>query len=1206
MADRIQQRRDTKARWAEYNPILLEGELGYELDTDQYKLGDGEHAWNDLPYRGDPCLQQTGQSTTTPMSQKAVTDELELINANTGVDEYPTFSASTAYSAGDVVNYNGKLYKFTADHAAGAWTGTDVEDWCLKKSVDNLSTDTYIILNKTKKYIVLTGNYLVGDKIEIRCDNVIIGGDSSNFGAIGLYNFDTKVLNEHTILGAINGLHNGDTNKTLIYEFTENVTNIAISFNVNPNSVNYSSRILISNIASDITNKISMLESSIQGALSSACRYIYVQDHTNPTFSRNSSKPIYVIHWDVLFLFDTLKNHFKRTEDVTINLPNYYCVIYCENDNLGKLYFDVLNSDGEPDVEGYEDYKHITDVTNVVPICVVDATGIYDLILPQSNYRKEVMDYLIPTVNDLEQKSNIRTWHRLGVGTYNSENTKNIIGTDFKLGEVLFVKLKNIVIDPIINPTGTPYFYFALYNADTEEFITQYLISSSAEQTLRFTLDKNYNAVYFIISATTEIGELNGAKCDYYVDLIDTPKLSDINVLEISDYVNDSIINESEGTYAMVGNSAGYFEIKENDGLLPLSKNYLQTSYSQGNDNKALIDFRIYLDENFVDKVVPGQILYWSIEAQSLDGTQNATLTFGTGQSNISFTNDYSNFSTRMIVPYTWTKEKRPFIHITKPVKIGRIYIGNIDLGNVKIQSPTNDLGKFMEKGFVSTSPFKSIKSVRYSTFSNGDSPTTIVGYRTPISNTVDYGIDSMIISLINGAPNPIGTKVTIYVGKVDQRGWLLGWRTYEGVYTKFFGHYCYCIECTGVVVKKGESVFIDTVYQWMNNNFKAPVDPGKRASYLLTTDYRTTVEFTDRDIFTLQLFGREVSSDFATSYEVSSLEDSLSGISQQIASSNIYADVVTNKKYKIYISNGELSLKLLDYKKILVFGNSFMNHDISEGLWWDNIRGMASSVRGNDYVSFLGEGLGEESEIIKRQGNAFETSFSLDFDFDSFVEWPAEAPDAVVIQLGENCTYSDIMQQCWENFINYIKAKYVGVDIICVIGGVSDNRRTAIINAAGNCNIPALDCTSDSIIGAYRAGDYVTGQTSDDCHPMNARAITHPSDVGMLLIANKILNAFGQKELSNKLRNITLNQSIGGTLTTPYNQWVVNGLVTIRCEATAGYDISSLTVTYNNWTNSVIVTKRTNANYDGTSRTYYTFIMPDADVVVTPTWEQS
>ena len=54
--------------------------------------------------------------------------DIDNLNANTGVDDYPVFSASEAYSKGKVVNYNGKLYKFTADHAAGAWTGTDVEE----------------------------------------------------------------------------------------------------------------------------------------------------------------------------------------------------------------------------------------------------------------------------------------------------------------------------------------------------------------------------------------------------------------------------------------------------------------------------------------------------------------------------------------------------------------------------------------------------------------------------------------------------------------------------------------------------------------------------------------------------------------------------------------------------------------------------------------------------------------------------------------------------------------------------------------------------------------------------------------------------------------------------------------------------------------------------------------------------------------------
>lgn len=38
----------------------------------------------------------------------------------------PEFDAATAYNAGDVVTYNDDLYKFTADHAAGAWTGSDV------------------------------------------------------------------------------------------------------------------------------------------------------------------------------------------------------------------------------------------------------------------------------------------------------------------------------------------------------------------------------------------------------------------------------------------------------------------------------------------------------------------------------------------------------------------------------------------------------------------------------------------------------------------------------------------------------------------------------------------------------------------------------------------------------------------------------------------------------------------------------------------------------------------------------------------------------------------------------------------------------------------------------------------------------------------------------------------------------------------------
>ena len=82
-------------------------------------------------------VNELGDSENAVMSQKAVTDELNNINANTGVDGYPMFSESEAYSAGDVVNYQGKLYRFTADHAAGTWTGSDAEDYSMKKNIDN-------------------------------------------------------------------------------------------------------------------------------------------------------------------------------------------------------------------------------------------------------------------------------------------------------------------------------------------------------------------------------------------------------------------------------------------------------------------------------------------------------------------------------------------------------------------------------------------------------------------------------------------------------------------------------------------------------------------------------------------------------------------------------------------------------------------------------------------------------------------------------------------------------------------------------------------------------------------------------------------------------------------------------------------------------------------------------------------------------------
>jgi citrate lyase gamma subunit len=50
MATRMQQRRGTAAQWTAANPVLAAGEIGFETDTNKFKMGNGSSAWTALQY----------------------------------------------------------------------------------------------------------------------------------------------------------------------------------------------------------------------------------------------------------------------------------------------------------------------------------------------------------------------------------------------------------------------------------------------------------------------------------------------------------------------------------------------------------------------------------------------------------------------------------------------------------------------------------------------------------------------------------------------------------------------------------------------------------------------------------------------------------------------------------------------------------------------------------------------------------------------------------------------------------------------------------------------------------------------------------------------------------------------------------------------------------------------------------------------------
>jgi len=52
VSTQIQIRRDTTANWENVNPILADGEIGYDITANKFKVGNGTDEWLDIEYSG--------------------------------------------------------------------------------------------------------------------------------------------------------------------------------------------------------------------------------------------------------------------------------------------------------------------------------------------------------------------------------------------------------------------------------------------------------------------------------------------------------------------------------------------------------------------------------------------------------------------------------------------------------------------------------------------------------------------------------------------------------------------------------------------------------------------------------------------------------------------------------------------------------------------------------------------------------------------------------------------------------------------------------------------------------------------------------------------------------------------------------------------------------------------------------------------------
>lgn len=177
-------RRDAAA-WTSSNPILLDGELGYEKDTRRLKIGDGSTSWNALPY-----LLSGISGIGTPAQPEVVVTEL-------GNDAYHKTILTLTNLPITVANTTGKsfggkkLYDFPKVGLAMAggvadltfnWQGTAIS---LTGSGDfALGTAAAINSNLTGIYRQFGGPWPMVDPFVNGVGRVEISGGNPNFNGM--------------------------------------------------------------------------------------------------------------------------------------------------------------------------------------------------------------------------------------------------------------------------------------------------------------------------------------------------------------------------------------------------------------------------------------------------------------------------------------------------------------------------------------------------------------------------------------------------------------------------------------------------------------------------------------------------------------------------------------------------------------------------------------------------------------------------------------------------------------------------------------------------------------------------------------------------------------------------------------------------------------------------------------------------------------
>lgn len=160
MPTRIQMKRGTAASWTAANPILSDGEIGFETDTSKIKIGNGTSTWTALNYfpadwsalTGKPAVVASGATI-----QEAKTS-INLGNVdNTADADKNVSSALTAANAANAAQATKLTTARTINNVAFDGTA-DITVPAIQRSVQTITTPTTLGAAANTDYVYFLSN----------------------------------------------------------------------------------------------------------------------------------------------------------------------------------------------------------------------------------------------------------------------------------------------------------------------------------------------------------------------------------------------------------------------------------------------------------------------------------------------------------------------------------------------------------------------------------------------------------------------------------------------------------------------------------------------------------------------------------------------------------------------------------------------------------------------------------------------------------------------------------------------------------------------------------------------------------------------------------------------------------------------------------------------------------------------------------------